>query len=97
MSDGGLGSRAIRREIFKSRERIVMKIERTWAGGLPARTRARRTSRALCDEMRDEWRPTRSVRGTSGRSGSRDAGDPEANFAAAAFVDNGRRACSELI
>jgi hypothetical protein len=97
MSDGGVGSRAIRREMFKSRERIVMKIERTWAGGLPARTRARRTSRALCEEMRDVWRPTRSVKGTSGRSGSRDAEYPELNFAAAALVDNGMRACSELI
>ena len=88
---------AMRREMFKSRERMVMKMERTWAGGLPARSRARRTSKAACEEMREAWRPTRSEKGRSRRSGSKEAEDPELNFAAAAFVDNGMRACNELI
>ena len=33
----------------------------------------------------------------SRRSGSKEAEDPELNFAAAAFVYNGIRACNELI
>jgi hypothetical protein len=47
--------------------------------------------------MREAWRPTRSEKGRSRRSGSKEAEDPELNFAAAAFVDNGMRACNELI